>query len=56
VCSTCCSERLANFRIEPPGLFRGRGEHPKMGLLKKRVPPEEITINIGEGVPVRLCH
>ena len=22
-------EKIGNFRIEPPGLFRGRGEHPK---------------------------
>lgn len=38
-------EKIGNFRIEPPGLFRGRGEHPKMGLVKKRVMPEDILIN-----------
>nr|CAD7460203.1 unnamed protein product [Timema tahoe] len=38
-------ERIGNFKIEPPGLFRGRGEHPKMGMLKKRVVPEDIIIN-----------
>ena len=27
-------ETVGNFRIEPPGLFRGRGEHPKKGKLK----------------------
>ena len=27
-------EKVGNFRIEPPGLFRGRGEHPKKGTLK----------------------
>ena len=27
-------EKLGNFRVEPPGLFRGRGEHPKKGTLK----------------------
>lgn len=27
-------EKVGNFRIEPPGLFRGRGEHPKTGCLK----------------------
>lgn len=41
-------EQVANFRVEPPGLFRGRGKHPLMGKLKKRVMPEDITINIGE--------
>lgn len=38
-------EKIGNFRIEPPGLFRGRGEHPKMGMLKTRVMPEEVIIN-----------
>ncbi|KAI5120312.1 hypothetical protein M0805_005816 [Coniferiporia weirii] len=45
-------EKVGNFRIEPPGLFRGRGEHPRKGSLKLRVHPEDITINIGEGVPI----
>lgn len=31
-------EKVGNFRIEPPGLFRGRGEHPKTGMLKVRSP------------------
>lgn len=38
-------EKIGNFRIEPPGLFRGRGEHPKMGKVKKRVMPHDILIN-----------
>ncbi len=38
-------QKVGNFRIEPPGLFRGRGEHPKMGMLKKRVKPESVSIN-----------
>lgn len=45
-------EKIGNFRIEPPGLFRGRGAHPKTGRLKTRVMPEQVTINIGENVPV----
>ena len=44
--------QVGNFRVEPPGLFRGRGEHPKMGKIKKRVYPRDITINIGENEPV----
>ncbi|XP_053321970.1 DNA topoisomerase I, mitochondrial isoform X2 [Spea bombifrons] len=38
-------EKIGNFKIEPPGLFRGRGDHPKMGMLKKRIMPEDIIIN-----------
>lgn len=30
-------EKVGNFRLEPPGLFRGRGEHPKKGMLKVRI-------------------
>lgn len=43
---------MGNFRVEPPSLFRGRGEHPKMGMIKKRIYPKDITINIGEGEPI----
>lgn len=38
-------QRIGNFRIEPPGLFRGRGNHPKMGMLKRRTLPEHVIIN-----------
>jgi len=43
---------VGNFRVEPPGLFRGRGEHPKMGRLKKRILPKDVIINLGEKAPV----
>ncbi|KAJ4483382.1 DNA topoisomerase I [Lentinula aciculospora] len=45
-------EKVGNFRVEPPGLFRGRGEHPKKGSLKLRVRPEDITLNIGKDSPI----
>ncbi|XP_021564953.1 DNA topoisomerase I, mitochondrial isoform X2 [Carlito syrichta] len=38
-------EKIGNFKTEPPGLFRGRGDHPKMGMLKRRVMPEDVIIN-----------
>ncbi|KAK2517458.1 hypothetical protein Q9233_013102 [Columba guinea] len=38
-------EKIGNFKTEPPGLFRGRGDHPKMGMLKKRIMPEDVIIN-----------
>jgi len=40
-------EKIGNFRIEPPGLFCGHGEHPKMGMIKKRINPEDVIINCG---------
>lgn len=45
-------QKVGNFRVEPPGLFRGRGEHPKTGHLKKRVLPEQITLNLGKEATV----
>lgn len=45
-------QKVGNFRVEPPGLFRGRGEHPKTGKVKTRVMPEQITINVGKEAPV----
>ncbi|WWD19549.1 hypothetical protein CI109_104010 [Kwoniella shandongensis] len=45
-------EKVGNFRAEPPGLFRGRGEHPKKGTLKHRLRPEDIVLNIGKDAPI----
>lgn len=45
-------QKVGNFRVEPPGLFRGRGEHPKTGKVKQRVQPEQITINVGKEAKV----
>ncbi|XP_069847628.1 DNA topoisomerase I, mitochondrial-like isoform X1 [Dipodomys merriami] len=38
-------EKIGNFKMEPPGLFCGRGEHPKIGMVKRRVLPEDVVIN-----------
>lgn len=48
-------EKISNWKIEPPGLFLGRGDHPKAGVLKRRILPEEVTINIGKEAPVPPC-
>ncbi|XP_055841696.1 DNA topoisomerase 1 isoform X2 [Episyrphus balteatus] len=47
-------ERIGNFRLEPPGLFRGRGEHPKMGMIKRRIVAEDVSLNCSKDskVPV----
>nr|CAG4643058.1 EOG090X0296 [Ilyocryptus agilis] len=42
-------QRIGNFKIEPPGLFRGRGDHPKMGMVKRRVMPSDVIINCSKG-------
>ena len=45
-------QATGNFRIEPPGIFLGRGCHPKAGKIKKRIYPEDITLNIDNKSPV----
>jgi len=45
-------EPVGNFRIEPPGIFLGRGCHPLMGKIKKRIQAEDITINISKNAKV----
>ena len=45
-------QATGNFRIEPPGIFLGRGCHPKAGKIKRRIFPEDITINIDKVSPI----
>ena len=49
-------EQTGNFRVEPPGLFRGRGEHPRMGQLKRRIAPEDITMSCGLSAVPPICE
>ena len=41
-------EKVGNFRIEPISIFKGRGNHPKSGMIKNEILPEDITINISK--------
>jgi DNA topoisomerase I len=41
-------EKVGNYNVEPPGLFRGRGEHPRTGVLKQRCFAESIFVNCCE--------
>lgn len=43
---------VGNYRIEPPGIFLGRGCNPNLGKLKSRLYPEDIIINIGIEAPI----
>jgi DNA topoisomerase-1 len=47
-------ENIGNFRIEPPGLFRGRGKHPKTGKLK--VPPSSYEMLTGDSSTTRADY
>jgi DNA topoisomerase-1 len=49
-------EKIGNYFVEPPGIFRGRGEHPHAGKLKPRIWPDSVTVNIGEDAPAPRCN
>lgn len=44
--------KVGNYRIEPPGIFLGRGSHPKIGKIKKRISPQDVTINLSKDAPI----
>ncbi|MGB0005398.1 MAG: DNA topoisomerase I, partial [Nitrososphaeraceae archaeon] len=43
---------VANWLVEPPGIFMGRGQHPLRGRWKPRVRPNDVTLNLGETAQV----
>jgi DNA topoisomerase-1 len=43
---------IANWLVEPPGLFMGRGAHPLRGSWKPRVEFKDVTLNLDESAPV----
>src|SRR5712692_5876732 len=45
---------IANWLVEPPGLFMGRGDHPLRGHWKPRVAQRDVTLNLDENSPVPL--
>jgi DNA topoisomerase-1 len=49
------AEKIANYMVEPPSIFRGRGEHPLSGIIKTRILPEHVTLNIGPDDAVPKC-
>uniref|UniRef100_A0A6A7G310 DNA topoisomerase I n=1 Tax=Hirondellea gigas TaxID=1518452 RepID=A0A6A7G310_9CRUS len=48
-------QKIANYMVELPGLFRGRGKHPKTGKIKRRLVPEDVYLNIGENEKIPKC-
>jgi len=45
-------QEVANYRIEPPGIFIGRGDNPNIGKIKRRIYPEDVIINIAKNVEI----
>jgi len=45
-------QTISIYKVEPPGIFIGRGKNPHLGKIKKRIYPEDMTINIGKDSPI----
>jgi len=45
-------QKVGNFKIEPPGIFLGRGSHPKIGMWKDRIFPSDVTLNLDKAAPI----
>lgn len=43
---------INSWKMEPPGVFLGRGDHPLRGCFRRRVVPEDVTLNLDENAPV----
>ena len=49
------NHKISNPFIEPPSIFVGRGDHPLRGTIKKRILPEDITLNIDNQSKIPPC-
>src|SRR6266852_147774 len=45
---------IANWMVEPPSLFMGRGSHPMRGRWKPRISPGDVVLNLGEDAPAPI--
>ena len=43
---------MGNYMVEPPGIFMGREKHPLRGRWKRRIRPEDVTLNLDKDAPV----
>ena len=43
---------FANYMVEPPSIFMGRGSHPMRGRWKPRIFPNDVVLNLSEDAPV----
>jgi len=50
--STAETERISNWKMEPPVIFLGRGDHPMRGCLRRRIVPEDVILNLDPEAPV----
>jgi DNA topoisomerase-1 len=42
---------IANYSVEPPGIFLGRGKHPSRGLWKPAITTKDVMLNLSPDAP-----
>jgi DNA topoisomerase-1 len=42
---------IANYAVEPPGIFMGRGAHPDRGRWKPAITTKDVTLNLSPDAP-----
>jgi DNA topoisomerase-1 len=42
---------IANYAVEPPGIFMGRGAHPDRGKWKPAITTKDVTLNLSPDAP-----
>lgn len=42
---------IANYSVEPPGIFLGRGKHPLRGRWKSAASTKDVTLNLSPDAP-----
>jgi DNA topoisomerase-1 len=45
---------VGGYAVQPPSLFIGHGSQPKRGKIKKRILPEDVTINVSKN-SIPMC-
>jgi len=43
---------VGNYKMEPPGIFIGRGCHPKLGMIKTRIEPRDVILNLSKDASI----
>src|SRR5919108_1055779 len=43
---------FANYMVEPPGIFMGRGSHPMRGKWKPRISHADVVLNLSPDSPI----
>lgn len=46
------TQNVSIYKVEPPSVFIGRGKNPYLGKVKKRINPEDVTLNIGKDAKI----